>query len=115
MHFLYPGGPVCGGCFLCVRVHAQRFEVGLAGVLVPQLWASGWSLPCHQLTVVKVLGIASDFHAADVDQPSHSFAEGERGWDACSFEHCAVCHLVSPRDDKDASQAAHMETVESPQ
>ena len=40
------------------------------------------------------------------------FEEAEHGRDACFFEHCAVCHLVSPRDDQDASQAVHMETVE---
>ena len=51
VHFLCPGGPVCGGCFPGVSVDAQRFEVALAGVFVPLLWASGRSLPCHQLTV----------------------------------------------------------------
>ena len=92
VHFLFPGGPVCYGCF-------PGFEFVLAGVLVPQLRASGRSLPCHQLTIEKVLGDASVFHAADVAQPSHAslFEEGEHGRDACSFEHCAVCHLVSPR------------------
>ena len=42
------------------------------------------------------------------------FEEGEHGRDACSFEHCVVCHLDSPRDAEDASQAAHMKAVESP-
>ena len=97
LHFLFPGGPVCGGCFPGVSVEAQRFEVTIADVLAPQLRASGRSLPCHQLTVQKVLGDASVFHAADVAQPSHVslFEEGEHGWDVCSFEHCTVFHLVS--------------------
>ena len=43
--------PVCGGCFPGVGVDAQSFEVALADVLVPQLRASGRSLPCHQLRV----------------------------------------------------------------
>ena len=49
-------------------------------------------------------------------QPSHAslFEESEHGREACSFEHCVVCHLVSPRDAKDAPQAAHMKDVESP-
>ena len=48
--------------------------------------------------------------------PEHAslFDEGENSRDVCSFEHCVVGHLVSPRDAKDASQAAHMEAVESP-
>ena len=50
VHFLFPGGPVCGGCIPGVGVDAQRFEVALA---------SGWSLPFHQLTVEKVLADAS--------------------------------------------------------
>ena len=73
MHLiLFPGRPVCGCYFPGVGVHAQRFEVVLAGVLVLQLRASGWSLPCHQLTIEKVLGDASVFHAVDVAQPSHA-------------------------------------------
>ena len=96
-----------------VGVDAQRFGVALAGVLVPQLRASGRSLPCHQLTAEKVLGCACVFHAADVAQPSRAslFEEGEHGRVACSFEQCVVCHFVSPRDAKDASQAAHMKAV----
>ena len=41
LHFLFPGGSVCGGCFPCVGngVDAQSFEVALTGVLVPQLRA----------------------------------------------------------------------------
>ena len=72
VRFLFPGGPVCGGCFPGVGVHAQCFEISLAGVLVMQLRASGWSLSCHQLTIEKVLGDAPVFHAADVAQPSHA-------------------------------------------
>ena len=45
---------------------------------------------------------------------SSQFEEGEHGLDACSFEHCVVYHLDSPRDANDASQAAHMKAVESP-
>ena len=86
---MFPGGPVCGCCFPGVGVDAQRFEVALAGVPVPQLQVSGLSLPCHQLTIEKILGDASANLAADVAQPFHVslFEEGEHGRDACSFEH----------------------------
>ena len=104
------------GCFPCVGVDDQRLEVVLASALVTQLRASCRSLPCHQLTIEKVLGDESVFHAVGVAQPSHAslFAEGEHVRDAFSFEHCVVCHLDSPPDAKDASQAAHMKSVESP-
>ena len=72
LHFLFPGGPVCGGYFTGVDVDTQLFEVALAVVLVPQLQGSGRPPPCHQLTMEKVLGDASVFHAADVAQPSHA-------------------------------------------
>ena len=89
-------------------------SVELADVIVPQLRASGRSFPCQQLIIEKVLGDESVFHAADVVQPSHAslFEEGEHVRDAFSFKHCVVGHLVSPRDAKDASQAAHIK--ESP-
>ena len=104
-----------------VGVYAQHFEVAFTGVLAPQLQASGWSLTCHQLIVEKILWDVSIFHVTDVAQPSHAslFVEGEHGQDACSLEHCAVYHVVSPRDDQDVSQVAHITiwqllSVESP-
>ena len=70
VHFLFPGGPVCGRCFPGVGVQVHRFEVALAGVRVPQLRASGRSLPRQQLTVQQALGDASVLYAADVARPS---------------------------------------------
>ena len=72
--------------------------------------------PAHQLTVEKVLGDTSVFHAAEVAQLYHEylFEEGAHSQYACSFGHCVACHLVSPPDAKDASQTAHLKAVESP-
>ena len=38
---------------------------------------------------------------------------GVQRCDPCPFQHCVVGYFVSPGDDQDASQAAHVEGVES--
>ena len=40
LHFLFPGGPVCGGCFLGVGVDAQSVEVALADFFFGRLIGS---------------------------------------------------------------------------
>ena len=61
LHLLFPSGPVCGGSASVpgVGVDAQSFEVALAASCpcTAVCGRPGRSLPCHQLTVEKVLGV----------------------------------------------------------
>ena len=78
LHFLFSGGPVCGGYFPGVGVDAQSFEVAFEMSLPRSCGRPcdrrGPTIPC-----VSVWGGWTWSHAS-------LFEEGEHGWDACSFE-----------------------------